>query len=47
MSEGLIEADRAAIIAAYTAWKVEQPQSGVFRWTLPSGRARTTRPTTY
>jgi hypothetical protein len=28
-------------------WKVEQPQPGVFRWTLPSGRAHTTRPGTY
>jgi hypothetical protein len=28
-------------------WKVEQPQPGVFRWTLPSGRTYTTRPTTY
>lgn len=28
-------------------WKVEQPEPGVFRWTLPSGRTHTTRPTTY
>ena len=28
-------------------WKVEQPQPGVFRWTLPSGRTYTTRPGTY
>lgn len=28
-------------------WKVEQPEPGVFRWTLPSGRAHTTRPTVY
>ena len=25
-------------------WKVEQPEPGVFRWTLPSGRTHTTRP---
>jgi Domain of unknown function (DUF222) len=28
-------------------WKVEQPEPGVFRWTLPSGRGHTTRPGTY
>jgi hypothetical protein len=28
-------------------WLVEQPEPGVFRWTLPSGRTRTTRPTVY
>jgi hypothetical protein len=28
-------------------WKVEQPEPGIFRWTLPSGRTHTTRPTTY
>jgi Domain of unknown function (DUF222) len=28
-------------------WKVEQPEPGVFRWTLPSGRTRTTRPSIY
>jgi hypothetical protein len=28
-------------------WKVEQPEPGVFRWTFPSGRTHTTRPTTY
>jgi hypothetical protein len=28
-------------------WKVEQPEPGVFRWTLPSGRTHTTRPTVY
>ena len=28
-------------------WKVEQPEPGVFRWTLPSGRTHTTRPTNY
>ena len=28
-------------------WKVEQPEPGVFRWTLPSGRTHTTRPTDY
>ena len=28
-------------------WKVEQPQAGLIRWTLPSGRTRTTRPTIY
>ena len=28
-------------------WNVEQPEPGVFRWTLPSGRTHTTRPTTY
>jgi hypothetical protein len=28
-------------------WKVEQPEPGVIRWTLPSGRAYTTTPTVY
>lgn len=28
-------------------WKVEQPEPGVFRWTLPSGRSHVTRPTVY
>jgi Domain of unknown function (DUF222) len=28
-------------------WKVEQTEPGVFRWTLPSGRTRTTTPTVY
>ena len=28
-------------------WKVEQPQPGVIRWTLPSGRTHTTEPTAY
>ena len=28
-------------------WKVEQPVPGVFRWTLPSGRTHTTRPSRY
>jgi hypothetical protein len=28
-------------------WKLEQPRPGVMRWTLPSGRVRTTTPTTY
>jgi hypothetical protein len=28
-------------------WKVEQPEPGVIRWTLPSGRVHTTRPTVY
>ncbi len=28
-------------------WKVEQPEPGVTRWTLPSGRTHTTRPTAY
>jgi hypothetical protein len=28
-------------------WKVEQPEPGVIRWTLPSGRAHTTNPTLY
>lgn len=28
-------------------WKVEQPEPGVVRWTLPSGRTHTTRPTVY
>jgi hypothetical protein len=28
-------------------WKVGQPEPGVVRWTLPSGRTHTTRPTVY
>jgi hypothetical protein len=28
-------------------WNVVQPEPGVIRWTLPSGRARTTTPTVY
>jgi Domain of unknown function (DUF222) len=28
-------------------WKVEQPQPGTARWTLPNGRTHTTTPTTY
>jgi len=28
-------------------WRVEQPQPGVIRWTLPSGRTHTTTPTEY
>jgi hypothetical protein len=28
-------------------WKVEQPEPGVFRWTLPSGRGHITRPGAY
>ncbi len=28
-------------------WRVEQPEPGIIRWTLPSGRTRTTRPTIY
>jgi hypothetical protein len=28
-------------------WKAEQPQPGVARWTLPSGRIHATRPTVY
>jgi hypothetical protein len=28
-------------------WKVEQPEPGVIRWTLPSGRTHTTGPTAY
>jgi hypothetical protein len=28
-------------------WNVEQPEPGVIRWTLPSGRTHTTRPTVY
>ena len=28
-------------------WKVEQPEPGVIRWTLPSGRTHVTRPTVY
>jgi hypothetical protein len=28
-------------------WNVEQPEPGIFRWTLPSGRSHTTSPSTY
>jgi Domain of unknown function (DUF222) len=28
-------------------WKLEQPEPGVMRWTTPSGRSYTTRPTQY
>jgi hypothetical protein len=28
-------------------WRVEQPEPGILRWTLPSGRVRTARPTIY
>jgi hypothetical protein len=28
-------------------WKLEQPEPGVMRWTTPSGRVYTTRPTQY
>ncbi|MGH3253438.1 MAG: hypothetical protein ACRDOI_45475, partial [Trebonia sp.] len=28
-------------------WQARQPQPGITRWTLPSGRTRTTTPTTY
>lgn len=28
-------------------WRVEQPQPGILRWTLPSGRIRIIRPTVY
>jgi len=28
-------------------WTLEQPEPGVFRWTTPSGRTYTTRPTVY
>ena len=28
-------------------WRLEQPQPGVMRWTLPSGRTHTTTPTSY
>ncbi len=28
-------------------WHVEQPEPGIIRWTLPSGRTRTTGPTIY
>ena len=28
-------------------WDVEQPEPGILRWTLPSGRVRITRPTSY
>jgi len=28
-------------------WKLEQPEPGVMRWTLPSGRVHVTRPTVY
>jgi Domain of unknown function (DUF222) len=30
-----------------TGWKVEQPAPGMFRWTVPSGRAYTAAPTVY
>jgi hypothetical protein len=30
-----------------SGWKVEQPEPGVLRWTVPSGRAYTTTPTVY
>jgi hypothetical protein len=29
------------------SWKLEQPEPGVMRWTTPSGRSYTTRPTVY
>jgi hypothetical protein len=28
-------------------WQVQQPEPGIMRWTLPSGRTHTTTPTTY
>ena len=28
-------------------WTLEQPEPGIFRWTTPSGRSYTTRPTVY
>jgi len=28
-------------------WKVEQPEPGIIRWTVPSGRTYTTSPTVY
>lgn len=28
-------------------WHLEQPQPGIMRWTTPSGRSYTTRPTIY
>jgi uncharacterized protein DUF222 len=28
-------------------WKLQQPEPGIMRWTLPSGRTHTTRPTRY
>jgi hypothetical protein len=28
-------------------WHVEQPEPGIMRWTLPSGRTHTTTPTEY
>jgi hypothetical protein len=28
-------------------WQLQQPEPGVMRWTLPSGRSYTTRPTRY
>ena len=28
-------------------WRVEQPEPGITRWTLPNGRTHTTRPTIY
>ncbi|MGH3209113.1 MAG: DUF222 domain-containing protein, partial [Trebonia sp.] len=30
-----------------TGWKVDQPEPGIFRWTVPSGRTYTTTPTVY
>jgi hypothetical protein len=30
-----------------TGWKVEQPEPGIVRWTVPSGRTYTTTPTVY
>jgi hypothetical protein len=30
-----------------TGWRVEQPEPGMFRWTVPSGRRYTTTPTVY
>ena len=28
-------------------WNLQQPQSGIMRWTTPSGRTYTTHPTQY
>ncbi|HEY7264298.1 MAG TPA: hypothetical protein VH589_22805, partial [Trebonia sp.] len=28
-------------------WRLEQPRPGIMRWTTPSGRVYTTRPTVY
>ena len=28
-------------------WRVEQPEPGIIRWTLPNGRTHTTHPTSY